>query len=397
MATKQEKELLINILEIYKEMPYLWNKNDPNYKNKTMRYEGFRVLLEMYKNFDPEATMKTIKKRIENMRSTYLKEVKKVNASKHTGAGSQDIYVPSLWYFDNLSFLESTTESCRPLLDTMEKDHNENSSSSEEERSEINSQARPSSAVPVPIKKKKTILEKQNTILITAEKLLTMKEEEWEVIGKSIGLQLRDLKRKELTIAQKLIADIIYYAKMGRITEDTHIVLGQTSFPSPISPSHSNTTDHSSSSFSSYFKINQLTQASHQNHAHSTHPSPQFYKLSPRNRIQSPHFSPQNHPGLSPQYQNPSPSQYNVQSLSPPQYHVQSPQASPQQHIQNSAQFLAQEDLPQIHIPDNDLPSVSEEIELQSFPTSQSSQPTQNDLNSSRINIKEYLIIKPKK
>ncbi|KAL4709876.1 hypothetical protein ACJJTC_003839 [Scirpophaga incertulas] len=94
MATKQEKELLINILEIYKEMPYLWNKNDPNYKNKTMR-------------------------------STYLKEVKKVNASKHTGAGSQDIYVPSLWYFDNLSFLESTTESCRPLLDTMEKDHNE--------------------------------------------------------------------------------------------------------------------------------------------------------------------------------------------------------------------------------------------------------------------------------
>ncbi|KAL4719099.1 hypothetical protein ACJJTC_005646 [Scirpophaga incertulas] len=247
-------------------MPYLWNKNDPNYKNKTMRYE-------------------------ENMRSTYLKEVKKVNASKHTGAGSQDIYVPSLWYFDNLSFLESTTESCRLLLDTMEKDHNENSSSSEEERSEINSQARPSSAVPVPIKKKKTILEKQNTILNIAEKLLTMKEEEWEI----------------LYIMQK----------WEEITEDTHIVLGQTSFPSPISPSHSNTTDHSSSSFSSYFKINQLTQASHQNHAHSTHPSPQFYKLSPRNRIQSPHFSPQNHPGLSPQYQNPSPSQYNVQSLSP--------------------------------------------------------------------------------
>lgn len=68
----------------------------------------------------------------------------------------------------------------------------QNLSSSEGE----SSQAGPSSAGPsVAAKKKKwSILQKQENILAGAEKLMSMKEEEWEVLGKSIGLQLRDLK-----------------------------------------------------------------------------------------------------------------------------------------------------------------------------------------------------------
>lgn len=78
-----EKETLLNILELYKDMPFLWDKNNTDYKNKECRHDGFKVLLEIYKKFDPDATMKTLKKRLENMKSAYLREEKKVRRRKY--------------------------------------------------------------------------------------------------------------------------------------------------------------------------------------------------------------------------------------------------------------------------------------------------------------------------
>lgn len=60
-------------------MPYLWNKNDKNYMNKNIRSEGFEVLLSIYKNIDKDATVKTLKKKIDNLKTNYLKELKKVS------------------------------------------------------------------------------------------------------------------------------------------------------------------------------------------------------------------------------------------------------------------------------------------------------------------------------
>ncbi|PZC70755.1 hypothetical protein B5X24_HaOG214949 [Helicoverpa armigera] len=78
MATK-EKDVLGHIIDLYKDMPYLWNKNDKNYMNKTIRCEGFEVLLSIYKNVDKNATIKTLKKKIDNLKTNYLKELKKVS------------------------------------------------------------------------------------------------------------------------------------------------------------------------------------------------------------------------------------------------------------------------------------------------------------------------------
>ena len=56
-------------------MAYLWNKNDKNYMNKNIRSEGFEVLLSIYKNIDKDATIKTLKKKIYNLKTNYLKEL----------------------------------------------------------------------------------------------------------------------------------------------------------------------------------------------------------------------------------------------------------------------------------------------------------------------------------
>jgi len=47
----------------------------------------------------------TTKKKINTLRSTYRRELKKVLASKKSGAGVEDIYVPSVWHFEDLGFL----------------------------------------------------------------------------------------------------------------------------------------------------------------------------------------------------------------------------------------------------------------------------------------------------
>ncbi|KAF9418831.1 hypothetical protein HW555_004498 [Spodoptera exigua] len=182
MATK-EKEILSHIIEVYKDMPYLWNKNDKNYMNKTIRSEGFEVLLSIYKNIEKDATVKTLKKKIDNLKTNYFKELKKVKASKHTGAGSEDVYVPTIWYYDSFSFLETTTESCRSIRDTIEDED---------------------------------ILEK-------ASELLNTKEEDWEILGRSIGMQLRDVNQQQHIIARKLISDVIFYATLNKLSEESFV------------------------------------------------------------------------------------------------------------------------------------------------------------------------------
>ena len=61
MATQYEKEVMSMVIEFYKDMPYLWDNGHSQYMNRQKRTEGFRVL-EIYKNIDENATLKTVKK-----------------------------------------------------------------------------------------------------------------------------------------------------------------------------------------------------------------------------------------------------------------------------------------------------------------------------------------------
>ncbi|CAG4985682.1 unnamed protein product [Parnassius apollo] len=215
----KEREVLLNIIELYKDMPYLWDKKHKDYKNKDIRNDGNKVLLEVYKGFDSNVTVTNLVKKIQNLRSGYFKELKKVKESSRTGAGADEVYVPTLWYFDALSFLGSVSEPCRIDQDTMETQEISTSSS------ETESVRRSESASPQKKKRvtKASLLQKHESLINTAGKLLHKKEEEWEIIGKGIGLQLKDLNKRQFYIAQKIIHDTLYYAQMGMLTEHSSV------------------------------------------------------------------------------------------------------------------------------------------------------------------------------
>lgn len=39
------------------------------------------------------------------MRTAFRRELKKIKDSKKTGSGTDEVYTPTLWYFEHLSFL----------------------------------------------------------------------------------------------------------------------------------------------------------------------------------------------------------------------------------------------------------------------------------------------------
>lgn len=60
-------------------MPYLWQKNHKYYKHRGMRDNGFDILLKIYKEYDECGTAKILKKKIDNMRTGFVRERKKVS------------------------------------------------------------------------------------------------------------------------------------------------------------------------------------------------------------------------------------------------------------------------------------------------------------------------------
>lgn len=78
MASPKEKKFLLEILEMYKNMPLLWDKTHADYKNKYRRTNANQILLDVYKKLDENANMHTLIKKISNLRTNYFRELRKV-------------------------------------------------------------------------------------------------------------------------------------------------------------------------------------------------------------------------------------------------------------------------------------------------------------------------------
>ncbi|KAL4126231.1 hypothetical protein QTP88_010457 [Uroleucon formosanum] len=97
---------------------------------------AYDVLIEKLKPLEPDAVRDRVVKKISNLRSTFPKELKKVNDSKRSSAGSDDVYVPSLWYFYELMFLvdQETPDTSESTFAVDNAVDNENSQDSVNER-----------------------------------------------------------------------------------------------------------------------------------------------------------------------------------------------------------------------------------------------------------------------
>ncbi|XP_024879150.1 uncharacterized protein LOC112459340 [Temnothorax curvispinosus] len=105
MTSRRLQECIEEFIEIYRNEPCLWQIKCKDYHDRARREAAYSKLVEKLKEVEPSANKESVVKKINNIRSNYRKELKKVKASSKTGSGTDDIYEPKLWYFKLLCFL----------------------------------------------------------------------------------------------------------------------------------------------------------------------------------------------------------------------------------------------------------------------------------------------------
>lgn len=113
------RECLREFIEIYKNEKCLWHVKSKEYYDRAKKEESYSKLVEKLKEIEPHATRESVVKKINNIRCNFRKELNKVRSSM-SGAGSDDVYVPKLWYFKLLKFLsdEEVIRVSRSSLDS---------------------------------------------------------------------------------------------------------------------------------------------------------------------------------------------------------------------------------------------------------------------------------------
>jgi hypothetical protein len=102
--TFMSPDFLTKFLEDYREKPVLWQVRSADYSNRTKRDEAWDLLVQLTREKIPEAGLCFVKKKVDSIRASIRNEFPRVRDSKRSGLSTDDVYNPTLWYFDLLLF-----------------------------------------------------------------------------------------------------------------------------------------------------------------------------------------------------------------------------------------------------------------------------------------------------
>ncbi|XP_046386397.1 uncharacterized protein LOC124156110 [Ischnura elegans] len=96
------------LIEAYRKETCLHSLRNPNYHNKRLRADALGRVAAAVSAVRPNTGDKECATKFHNLRNSFNVENAKVKASLKSGVGAQDIYIPGLWYFDMLKFVEES-------------------------------------------------------------------------------------------------------------------------------------------------------------------------------------------------------------------------------------------------------------------------------------------------
>ncbi|EFA09328.1 hypothetical protein TcasGA2_TC001654 [Tribolium castaneum] len=109
------REFVLEFIELYRSYPCLWKIKSKEYIDRQKKNDAYGVLVKKLQEVEEGATKDTVIKKINTLRGGFCREFKKILASHHSGAGEDEVYVPHLWYYENLLFLKDQDEA-RPSV-----------------------------------------------------------------------------------------------------------------------------------------------------------------------------------------------------------------------------------------------------------------------------------------
>ncbi|XP_053946426.1 uncharacterized protein LOC128863026 [Anastrepha ludens] len=211
MASRANKEIWKEFFEVYRSYPEIWKIKSEEYKNKIKKNAAYETLLEKYKEIDPKATVESLKYKINSIRSCYRRELKKLKQSEKSGAGVDDVYVSSLWYFDDLSFLEEQ-ETQRTGLSSIENEEHEDTTF------EDNAPAAKKAKTEFGKKEKEELLKKA----VKALEDSTRPNDDASTFSSTWEVLFRKLDPTQQLFANKTIMEVLYQGALGQLNENSH-------------------------------------------------------------------------------------------------------------------------------------------------------------------------------
>lgn len=102
------KENVRKLVLLYQQHPCLYVTKCADYHNRTKREQALQIICNQYKEVTGQSlTTEVAKKKINNLRSQYLDYLNKIKQSKTSGASTDDVYKPTWWLFEDMSFLDA--------------------------------------------------------------------------------------------------------------------------------------------------------------------------------------------------------------------------------------------------------------------------------------------------
>lgn len=103
MSGINERKSVIALLRAYRTLPALWNVMHEDYSNHFIKNQQYEILLNKYKETNPNAYMKELKKKINTVRTNYRRELRRLREAETDGRTETS----TLYYFNELTFLNS--------------------------------------------------------------------------------------------------------------------------------------------------------------------------------------------------------------------------------------------------------------------------------------------------
>ncbi|XP_073536882.1 uncharacterized protein [Phyllobates terribilis] len=119
------EEFVRELIEMYRSLLCLWQIKSAEYSNRNKKREAYGKLFALFKQHNPceKVDETVVRKKIQGLRTVYKKELNNVEKSMKSGASTDEVYVPSLWYNDLHGFTRdqelprTTVSSMRQTLD----------------------------------------------------------------------------------------------------------------------------------------------------------------------------------------------------------------------------------------------------------------------------------------
>ena len=101
------KSLTLELISSYEMRQNLYVTTHPDYINRIKKADGFEEILNSLRKIEPKMTLAAVKRKLHTLRNQFLRDLRRVEGSKKSGAGVEDVEEPKLWCYDQLSFLKS--------------------------------------------------------------------------------------------------------------------------------------------------------------------------------------------------------------------------------------------------------------------------------------------------